>query len=515
MISTPSLLTIIAHARAGSLDRAWAMFEAAGYGGSGDPAALAIKGRLLKDRALRVSGEARARLYGEAAEAYALAAGEGEASYPLINAATLSLLAGDPVRAAELADQVLARIDTHPDEPETPYYLAATRAEALLLLGQLGEAQAALDEAISLAPRAWEDHASTLRQFALILAAQGADAAWLDARRPRRSLHFGGHMSFRADARPTPLADQIAAMIAEERIGFGYGALAAGADILVAEALVAAGAELHLVIPGGLDAFAALSVDPFGGEWRRRFDAMVAAAESVRAVEPLQMLPDIISIGLADEIAMGEARTNARRLASDALQLLVLAEGEDETPSPSRRIWANGGGRQHILRAPREPVDPPLPAPPPRQACLAALAVRASGVALSAIADVLARGPATAVPPSFTGEAVLLAFERLGDAAACATALAAGVPGAAVGGYYGIAETVADPFGHDARLVGRALEIAGAAAGSALPGSTCVSDDFAAALAAVEPDRFGTEYIGELDGARAAMPVGLYALRAL
>ncbi len=509
------MLTLVtALARSGALDRAWALFEAEGYGASADPAALAIKGRLLKDRALRVSGEARAGLYGEAAEAYARAAGSDGATYPLINAATLSLLAGDAERSRELAQQVLARIAAHPDEPETPYYLAATRAEALLLLGRSTEAQAALDEAIALAPRAWEDHASTLRQFALILAAQGTDAAWLDTHRPKRSLHFGGHMSFRADARPQPLTGEIAAVIAEERIGFGYGALAAGADILVAEALIEAGAELHLVIPGGLDAFAALSVDPFGGEWRRRFDAMVAAAESVRAVEPLNMLPDIAGIGLADEIAMGEARTNARRLASEALQLLVLAEGEEESRSHSLRIWAGGGGRQHILRAAREPVGPPLPAPPARQACLAALAVRAEGDALSAIADVLAKGPATAVPPSFTGEAVLLAFETLADAAACATALTAAVPGAAVGGYYGIAETVADPFSRDAKLVGRALAIASAAAGSALPGSACVSDDFAAALAAAEPGRFSTEYVGELDGPRAAMPVGLLALRA-
>lgn len=512
--SDASLPAIIAHARAGSLDRAWAMFEAAGHGASRDAAALTIKGRLLKDRAQRVSGEARAALYREAAQAYAAAAGEDGASYPLINAATLSLLAGDAGRSAELARRVLARIDAHPDEPETPYYLAATRAEALLLLGEIAQAQAALDEAIALAPRAWEDHASTLRQFALILSAEGADTAWLDARRPQRSLHFGGHMSFRAETRSTPLTARIAALLAEEQIGFGYGALAAGADILVAEALVARGAELHLVIPGGLDAFAALSVDPFGGEWRARFDAMVARAESVREVEPLNMLPDAVSIALADEIAMGAARINARRLASEALQLLVLAEGEDETPGHSRRIWAEGGGRQHVLRAVREPVDPPLPAPPPRQACLAALAIRAENGALGAIAERLASVTA-AVPPSYTGEAVLLAFDRLGEAAACATAIAAALPGVAVGGYYGIATTVIDPFSRAPRLTGRALAIASAAAGSALPGSACVSDDFAAALAAASPEGFHSEYVGELDDPRAAMPVGLFALRTL
>ncbi|MES2441748.1 MAG: tetratricopeptide repeat-containing protein [Pseudomonadota bacterium] len=434
MTASASLQSIIAYARAGALDHAWALFEAGGYDRErDDPAALAIRGRLLKDRAQRASGDARSCLYAAAAEDYALAADLGGATYPLINAATLSLLAGDAVRAGALAGQVLARIAEKPDEPETPYYRAATRAEALLLLGRSDEARAALDEAIALAPRAWEDHASTIRQFALILAAQQADAAWLDARRPPRSLHFGGHMSFRADGARTPLTGAIAAVLAGERIGFGYGALAAGADILVAEALLECGAELHLVLPGGLEAFAALSVDPFGAEWRRRFDAVAVRAETVRAVEPLGARPDTVAIGLADEIAMGAARINAQRLASNAVQLLVVAEGEAEGRSQS--IWAAGGAdTQRVLHAPREPVEAAPAAAPATQRCLAALAVRADAGALAAIGPVLAQGPAAAIAPSFTGEAVVLGFERLADAADSATALAAALPGVTVGG---------------------------------------------------------------------------------
>jgi len=114
----------------------------------------------------------------------------------------------------------------------------------------------------------------------------------------------------------------------------------------------------------------------------------------------------------------------------------------------------------------------------------------------------------------------VLAFDGLADAAACATALIAALPGATVGGFYGVADTVADPFGADRfggapRLVGRALAIALAAAGSAPSGSACVSDDFAAALSAVDPGRFHAEYIGELEDARGAAPVGLFALRRL
>jgi hypothetical protein len=508
-----NLSTITALARAGALDQAWRLFVRGGHVALTNPATLAVKGRLLKDRAHRADGAAREHLFTEAAEAYASAADLGGATYPLINAATLSLLAGDAVRAAQLAKQVLTRIAERPDEPETPYYRAATRAEALLLRGNETGAQAALAEAISLAPRAWEDHASTLRQFALILAAQGKDAGWLEPLRPPRSLHFGGHMSFRADAAPTPLTAEIATVLAEERIGFGYGALAAGADILIAEALLARDAELHLIIPGGIEAFAALSVDPFGADWRRRFDAIIARAETVRSVEPVGVLPDTVAIGLADEIAMGAARINAQRLASAAVQLLVIANGEPE--ARSHAIWAAGGaGTQRVLEAPRQPVEPAPGAPPATQRCLAALAIRVEPAVLGKIAPVLAQGAAPAVPPSFTGEAVVLAFDRLSDAAACATALVAALPEATIGGYYGVAETVADPFGGGTRLVGRALAIAKAAAASAPPGSACVSDDFAAALAVAEPERFHAEYVGELEGEGAAL-VGLFALRRL
>ncbi|HYD36647.1 MAG TPA: tetratricopeptide repeat-containing protein, partial [Allosphingosinicella sp.] len=146
-----------------------------------DPAALGVRGRLLKDRALERDGAERRRLYGEAAAAYRSAAALSGSTYPLINAASLSLLSGDETQARTLAGQILRQIEADPDEPETPYYRAATRAEALLLLDREAEARAAFAEAIALAPRAWEDHASTLRQFALILAALGRDSAWLDA----------------------------------------------------------------------------------------------------------------------------------------------------------------------------------------------------------------------------------------------------------------------------------------------------------------------------------------------
>jgi tetratricopeptide (TPR) repeat protein len=522
MPPTP-LSLIIAYARAGATGVAWERFSAAGYDRmTDDPTALGVMGRLLKDRALAGRGAERERLFGAAAAAYRSAAVLGGSTYPLINAASLSLLAGEREQAHDLARQVLDRIESDPDEPETPYYRAATRAEALLLLDRHDEARAAFAEAVALAPSAWEDHASTLRQFALILAAQGRDSAWLDSHRPPRSLHFGGHMSFDPKVvRREHLDERIAAVLEEENVGFAYGALAAGADIIIAEALLARGAELHPVLPGGVEAFAAVSVDPFGKAWRKRFDSVLARAEPVRPVRPLGAPPDSAMIGLADEIAMGAALINGRRLESSAVQLLVLdslADTPNGASGRSRDIWAEGGWRQRVLTAPRETRhDSPAPVgEAPEPLAVLAVGLGAGAPPDPALAELRAQVealPAPALPPYLTEDRLILAWRGVGEAAEAAVRLLACPLPLRIGGQYGPAPEFRDPFGGGLRLAPAGTAAAAGALASAPPGTACVTDDFAAALAAAGPRRPAGEYIGELDPPDSGPPVGLYALR--
>lgn len=523
MAPTP-LSLIVAYARAGASAFAWERFEAAGYDRATDNAAvLGVKGRLLKDRALTSAGDLRRSRYVEAAEAYHASAELSGSTYPLINAASLLLLASEVEQAKAFACRVLHHIDLHPDEPETPYYRAATRAEALLLLDRHDEAQVALAEAVALAPRAWEDHASTLRQFALILGAQDRDASWLDSHRPPRSLHFGGHMSFDPEVvRREHLDEKIAAVLEEENVGFGFGALAAGADIIIAEALLARGAEVHAVLPGGAEAFAAVSVDPFGKAWRRRFDAVLAMAETVRPVRPLGAAPDAAMIGLADEVAMGAALMNGRRLESSAVQLLVLDSAAGTGSGASGRsleIWAAGGWRQRVLTAPRETRQD---ASAPERQSAAALAVLAVGFVadapseenLAGLAKQIAGLPAPAIAPYLTEDRLILAYPGPGEAAEAAVRLLGASSGALrIGGQYGPAAAFRDPFSGADRLDPAATAAAAAALASAPPGTACVTDDFAAALAAAGPRRPASEYIGELDPPDGGPPVGLYALK--
>ena len=519
-----TLPAVTAYARAGALDHAWSCFVAAGYDRVDDePAALTVKGRLLKDRARRAEGEERRRLLAEASTAYARAAALEGATYPLINAATLALLAHDAAGSAVLAEQVLARIAAHPDEPETPYYRAATRAEALLLLGREGEARDALAEAIAVAPRAWEDHAATLRQFAAIIAARRGDTGWLAPLAPPRALHFAGHMSFRADGDHAGLTARLAEILSAERIGFGFGALAAGADILIAEALLARDAELYLVLPGGVEAFAAVSVDPLGAAWRRRFDAIIPKATTIHTVAPIGARPDQSMIDLADEIAMGTARSHAGRLATEAVQLLVPPDMTADSDGRARRLWAEAGGRQHLAVAPRDEVEPiEVAASTASSTRVAVLAIRIAtpaadpAIDLTWVKALLDRAPAPLAPAVFTGEAVVIGF---GDLAAAATAAAALIASPATvvagGGHYGVTALVADPFSGGARVGGELLAVAQAAAASALPRAICVSGDFAQALAIVCPDKFRDAPIGELASVSGGEPVALHALERL
>ncbi len=349
-----SLTQILSLARAGNPARAWVLFRSSGWDErTDDSKALTLKGRLLKDQAKAAEGVERVRLYGAAAEAYVAAAELERDSYPLINAAALALLGGRPERARALAEETLALLDSDPGQGENAYWREATRAEALLLLGDEKGARAALADGIAKLPYAWEDHAATIGQFELILAEQEKDAAWLDRHRPPPSLYFSGIIGL--DDQDPKIAEDIDAIIAREKPGFGFGALAAGADILIAEALHRAGAELHVILPYPVDRFRELSVAPFGEHWVARFDALVEAAA---ILDVLTELPDeeersiAVAVELADLVAMGQCVRNAGVLKSKPQALTIIGLGDE--PRRQHLAWADTDHHQFTISVARE-----------------------------------------------------------------------------------------------------------------------------------------------------------------
>ncbi|HJV42576.1 tetratricopeptide repeat-containing protein [Caulobacter sp.] len=509
MSQSSPLVDIMALARTGAVEEAWRLFGESGLAAAQDPAALTLKGRLLKDRARTARGQARRDLFVEAAAAYRQAAQRGQGAYALINAATLSLLAGE-IEAARA--NALAALDA-PDN-DTPYYQGATRAEALLVLGRTDEAKAALTEAVSRAPRAWEDHAVTLRQFRLILTEQGQGDDWLSVLTPPRALHFTGHMALSADE---GLAGRIADVLGQEKVAFGYGAIAAGADILIAEALVEAGAALHVVLPTNAEVFRERSVRPWGEAWVARYDRLLVLADSVQATTPDLARVSRDAIALADETAMGMTVLKAASLAGEALQLAMLDPERPDASGSAAARWRGAGRRQQLIEVRRLPpaqgADEPTPperAPTALLGCALDLPLDADPTeALATLSRVLAAAPAGVAAPAWTGRQLLLAYATPGQAAQAAAALRAALgPRARLAGAHGLARLAASPVGHGTIAIGRGAEIVTAYLAVTPPGAVYLDLPFAAALCVdAPPDLVGK--IMNLTGDA----LGPYALR--
>lgn len=320
-MQTDALKQILALARAGATSRAWEAFKASGLDrADADASALTLKGRLLKDQARHAPAHLRPALFALAGEAYEHAARPGAETYPLINAAAMALHAGERERSAELAGKVLHLIESGLEKGETPYWGEATRAEALLLLNRIEDARSSLAHAVSLAPQAWEDHAATLRQFGLILSELDEEDSWLDSFRPAPAMHFNGILGIAADDKAA--SNAIAAEIRAIAPGFAYGALAAGADIIAAEAAVLVGAELHVVLPSDPHDFRKTSVEPLGEDWPQRFDSLLEIADTLIICDKAEST-SAAGVALAELHAMGLALERASQLQAQAVALRI------------------------------------------------------------------------------------------------------------------------------------------------------------------------------------------------
>ncbi len=317
---------VLALARSGATAGARAML--ASLGATTDDELVALDARLWKDEALAATGALRAQLARDAAARYAALHARNGASYPAINAATLHLIAGDRVHATELAERALAL--TLAEKPTgdslDAYWRAATAAEAALVLGRLEVAREHLVAARRANP---DDHAalaSTRKQLALVCAVRGCDPELIEALRPPAVAHFTGHMigdRFAASSEPRIAAAIVAALVRHD-VGYGFGSLASGADILFAEALLARDAELHVVLPFDAEQFARTSVALAGESWVTRFHACLARASSVTYGTLDASTDDTDALyAYGGQLAMGLALLRAGFLATHAVQIAV------------------------------------------------------------------------------------------------------------------------------------------------------------------------------------------------
>lgn len=473
---------VLALARAGSLEKAKSEYERFGLWDAGDNEDyLSLAGRLLKDEYHLASGNSRLALARLSAEKYQFAHERTGGFYSGINAATMTLLGGGNAQEVSFRARVILRMLPKHDgtSNEDLYFVEATRCEASLLLREEEQAAESLRRAWAHDPLNYLAHASTLRQLRMICSNQGSDPAWLEDFSPPKSLHFAGQIFSVGDPGNSginlssedeeSLRAEISNALQKIDAGFGYGALSAGSDILIAECLLEEGAELHVVLPVEVDAFCDVSVSPFGHQWNDRFRKCLDASTSLTVVSRSPSRPVRGLNRYAGKIAMGQTILGGDLLAADKMQLLLSADWEEDSfTSDHRSDWRDTGYGTVEMRLPARYVQP--------------IASQVSGREQYKLIVAMNR----------SGEAGVELYSSVQEAAACAlngrdheAALAA------IG--------IACGYCSEAAEVSRAAK---RVARHALPGGILVSDQAASILAT--KGRFELNYFGRISPASPA-----------
>jgi len=526
-----------------------------------------LKARLAKDHALARSGAERQSQLTKAAKLYQAiyadeaAAGNPEAYYPGTNAATLFLLAGNRHGASVLAGTVLQLLSSWPAE-RRGYYEWVSEMEALLVLGRLNEARHRVSAARRMlaTPRAigFRDLASTIRQLRLVIAANRLDDAWLAELAPPRVVHYlghiisapGGHGRFPAQQEDEILA-AIEARLADAGIGFGYGSLAAGADILFAEALVRHGASLQVLLPFNRTEFVEISVRPAGNRWVQRFEECLAAAEkdgSVRYATEDRYLGDDALFAYCSQLAMGLALLRARHLCTEAEQIAVWDGNPPTGPigtAADMEIWRRAGRRQSVIRC-GEGATPEAAAIGSAQRAGRRTRAMLFGdihgfsrlnddelprfvdTVLGAFAVVIDRYGSDVLLANTWGDGLYLVFDDAGKAAHCALDLQAAMAGIdlasarlpdylalRVGGHLGPVYAGRDPIIKQQNFFGAHVSRAARIEPVTPEGCVYVTETLAAVLAIHNAAEFACDYVGMTEAAKHYGPMRMFLLRGL
>jgi hypothetical protein len=527
---------VLCLARAGALDFARTEYVRLGLDRADDhPDSIALGGRLLKDVALAAKGSRRIAFAKASTHRYETLFQRFGGLYGAINAATMTLVAGDAAGARARAAEVLTLSPPPGLAGEAAYYESASRAEALFLTEDLDAAQATLAGAQAFAPRAFAAHASTLRQLEMLCGITGVDPGWLAPYRPPVCAHFTGHIidpigeGALSSATDLDLRQRVDRLLAEHRVGFGYGGLAAGADIVFAEALLASGAELHVVLPVNRDSFVEVSVAPFGDGWTTRFEQCLSLATSIRYASQDPYRGGEHVFAYSSQFAMGCAVLRAQTLATEAIQLAVWDGHETTGPSgvaADLRYWARSGRRGAVIDVQRPPPElwrKPSSDDGARRAMKAMLFADVKGFGalrddqipafvegvMGRMARTLEGLEAGPLHVETWGDGLFLVFDQPIDAALAALSLleahrtldlgSMGLPRGLdlrISGHYGPVHLRTNPLTKAPAVIGAHVVVAARIEPDVTPGSACVSEALAGALATFHGDRVRCGYVG-------------------
>jgi hypothetical protein len=422
---------VLAMARMGSLNEALSLYE--GYklsSNTRDEDIASLGPRLRRDVAFAAPGGPDKKQLTLAAEAYEKVFRTLKTTYPGVNAASTYAMSGDLKRAKPIAEEVTTLVQSaleDLDEDDPSYWPRATLGECRLISGDKAGAAsdfAAAGGAVDAAPG---KIATTRKQLMRLKSALPIDEAWIDRVLPTGAvLYFSGPLPPNgddADATLDRLKKRFGDFLARRRLVAAIGALAAGADIAIAEMLLDAGVALHVHLPLPPAEFLAASVAPAGGDWKERY---IACVEQAQSIEWMRRSPrSRAAYRLGSRVAIGRAIRHADELATHAVGFVAVQRGR----SPIDSISQENAATWQALGLAIEVAEDEWPA-------AAAKTEKDSGPeclsALVALGPAAAKGDKIAKPlfTSVEGELLLMGFASPHEAIDAAGALSRSADGA-------------------------------------------------------------------------------------
>lgn len=335
-------LQALALARAGATDRANGMLTTLMGEGCTDEETLGLLARTHKDLGMSAAdGPTRIGHLRRAFEIYQRAYRNHGGHWSGINAATLGVLLGQHDTATALAREVHGRCRALVESKTVPvddrYWTLATLGEASLILGDWTQAEEWYGRAVTEAAGRYGDISSTRRNARLLVSYIADDASRIERWFPiPRVLAFGGHMIDRTDAGRTRFPGRLESAVRDavrDRVRaldgkFGFSSAACGSDILFLETIVSLGGEATVVLPYGVDEFAADCVAyPAEGEWVARYQTILGRAAQVVTASMGRPASPEVSYEYANRMLTGLALLRAQQLDTQ-LTTLVLWDGE-------------------------------------------------------------------------------------------------------------------------------------------------------------------------------------------
>jgi len=550
--------SVLALARTGSTTQAMRRFIELDLSSVDSEDAASLQARLTKDLALMATGAERRRLARDASLAYRRICDRTNGYFPAINAATLSLLSGDASGARVLAGLALDLVARSGD---SGYFAAATEAEGLLLIENEAGARAAIERAAALAGDDFGALATTRRQLRLICEMIDTDPILISPLAGPAVAHFCGHRIAAPGAIGRFLSEDeeaVAALVAEAvarcPTGIAYGSLASGGDILWAEALMAGGCELHIVLPFSLEEFILTSVADAGDRWIARFHRCLQAATSVTFATQDSYLNDDVLYNYNSQLAMGLALLRARYLDAEVHQF-ALWDGDGDAvhvgTATDVAAWKQSGHHCVVVdpecgsRRQHSGTEESVRAPPPPATRTVRRVVRSmligdirgysklsedqlvifSRVVLGSFADVLAGYEESIEYRNTWGDALIVVFGDPTAAARCGLDLRDAMGALQreeldlpdyldirLSGHVGPIFPMWDPVMRKRSFFGAHIIRAARMEPVTPPGAVLVTEAFAAVLELSDSEDLSCEYVGHLPAAKDYGRLRMYSL---